>query len=242
MTASTTSSYPKNQMARGIAVSKAGHVAISNLFGKIIIRSKSDINKKITSMKDPEEWCECLNYSPDGKFLAVGSHDNGVYIYSVDGDNYKLVKRFMKHSSYVTAIDWSADSGYVRSCCGAYSKLYWNIQTLSHDPDGLKNTRDTVWDTLTMKIGYEVDGIYPSGEDGTHINTVDRSTDGKYLLTGDDFGLLNIYRYPVFNLKHEAKSYGGHSEHVPTVQMTLDNSKVFSIGGGDNTIIQWRKK
>ena len=135
-------------------MSKTGHVAVCNQFGKISIRAKDDLNKKITSFKDPEEWCECMRYSPDGKYLAVGSHDNGVYIYEVNGDSYKLAKRFMKHSSYVTAVDWSADSGYVRSCCGAYSKLYWNISTMSHDPDGLKNTRATVWDTLSMKIGY----------------------------------------------------------------------------------------
>jgi WD40 repeat protein len=178
VTASTTSSFPKNQQARGLAVSKAGHVAVCNHFGKVSIRLLSDMNKKIASLKDAEEWCEVMKYSPDEKYLAVGSHDNGVYIYEIDGENYKLAKRFMKHSSYVTCLDWSADSTYVRSVCGAYSKLYWKISDMSFDSDGLKNTKDTIWDSLSMKLGWEVDGIFPSGEDGTHINSVNSSKDG----------------------------------------------------------------
>merc|ERR1712178_232679 len=105
--------------------------------------------------------------------------------------------------------------------------------TMQHDSDGLKNTRDMIWYSLSMKQGYEVDGIYPAGEDGTHINHVSLSKDRTLVLTGDDFGLVNVYRYPVLNLKHNAKSYGGHAEHVPSVELLSDNSKVFSIGGGD---------
>lgn len=68
------------------------------------------------------------------------------------------------------------------------------------------------------------------------------SKDHKLIATSDDFGLLNVYRYPVLSLKHKAKSYCGHSEHVVRAIFTPDASKIFTIGGYDKAVIQWRRK
>lgn len=59
----------------------------------------------------------------------------------------------------------------------------------------------------------------------------------KLIATSDDFGLLNIYRYPCCSLKHKAKSYCGHSEHVVRAIFTPDASKIFTIGGYDKAVI-----
>lgn len=99
-----------------------------------------------------------------------------------------------------------------------------------------------VWASQTCKIGWDVEGIYPSGEDGSHINGVDVSRDHRLLATADDFGLLNIYRYPCVSLKHKARSYAGHSEHVVRAKFTPDASRIFTIGGYDKAVIQWRRK
>lgn len=114
----------------------------------------------------------------------------------------------------MTSLDWSADSSYIRSICGAYEKLYYNVKDKEFDSSGLSNTKDMIWASQSCKVGWDVEGIYPSGEDGSHINGVCRSKDLKLLATADDFGLLNIYRYPCVSLKHKARSYCGHSEHV----------------------------
>ena len=39
-------------------------------------------------------------------------------------------------------------------------------------------------------------GIWPDGADGTDVNSVDRSNGKQLLATGDDFGNVNLYRYP----------------------------------------------
>lgn len=52
--------------------------------------------------------------------LAVGSHDNRIYIYSVDQDKYSLLGSLKGHSSFITGIDWSEDGKTLRSVCGAY--------------------------------------------------------------------------------------------------------------------------
>jgi microtubule-associated protein-like 1/2 len=77
-----------------------------------------------------------------------------------------------------------------------------------------------------------VQGIYPVGCDGTHINGVDFSSDQTLIATGDDYGLVNIYRNPALET-HEARSYRGHSEHVTRVMFALNDEYMISIGGMD---------
>jgi len=209
--------------------------------GKVTIRLKDDINRKIKSLKDADEWNEVMKYSPCGNYLAVGSHDNAVYIYDVKND-YTLYYKCAKHNSFVTSVDWSVDSTYIRSVCGAYEKLYFNIRDKQFDSSGLTNTKDMEWASYSAKIGWDVEGIYPSGEDGSHINGVDVTRDKKIIATADDFGLLNIYRYPCLSLKHKARSYCGHSEHVVRALFTPDANRIFTIGGYDKAVIQWRRK
>jgi WD40 repeat protein len=107
-------------------------------------------------MNDPKEWSEVMRYSPDGKKLGVGSHDNNVYIYDVE-DKYNLIATLKAHNSFITCFDWSQDGTYIRSMCGAYEKLYFNVGDKTQDHSGLSNTRDFVWHTSTMKIGVLVE-------------------------------------------------------------------------------------
>ena len=44
-------------------------------------------------------------------------------------------------------------------------------------------------------------GIWPDGADGTDVNSVDRSKGKQLVATGDDFGNVNLYRYPCVNEK-----------------------------------------
>jgi WD40 repeat protein len=168
--------------------------------------------------------------------LATGSHDNIVYVYDVK-KNYQLICKFNKHTSFVTALDWSKDQTYIRSNCGSYEKLYFNIVDKSQDASGVSNTKGMEWESGSLKIGWDVEGIFPSGEDGSHINGVDVSQDMTHLATGDDFGLMNVYRYPCMGLKHKARSYCGHSEHVVRTIFSKDGDRIFSIGGYDKTVI-----
>merc|ERR1712086_1052347 len=104
----------------------------------------------------------------------------------------KKQKKLSKHSSFITAFDWSLDSKMLRSVCGAYELLFWNVDAAKQDPSGASNTRETVWKSQSCKLGWAVQGIFPAGCDGSHVNSVCASTDGKLLATGDDWGLVNI--------------------------------------------------
>ena len=58
------------------------------------------------------------------------------------------------------------------------------------------------------------------------------SSDNSLIATGDDYGLLNIYRNPALE-EHDARSFRGHSEHVTRVMFTVKDKYIISVGGMD---------
>ena len=127
-------------------------------------------------MADSSEWIEVMAFSPDQKLLAVGSHDNAIYIYETGG--WTLKGKCTGHSSFIMALDWAKDGSYIRSNCGAYELLFWTTEDCKQDPNGRSNTTGVEWATTTVKFAWNVEGIYPKGTDGSHINGVAGSCDG----------------------------------------------------------------
>lgn len=61
--------------------------------------------------------------------------------------------------------------------------------------------RDMEWASNTCTISFSTIGIWPENADGTDINYCNRSQDSKLLATGDDFGKVKLYSYPVMQPK-----------------------------------------
>jgi WD40 repeat protein len=119
--------------------------------------------------------------------------------------------------------------------------LFFNGDTYAQDPSGASNTVGTQWATGHAKYGWLVDGIFPSGTDGTHINGVDFSQDGSLIATGDDYGLVNIFRNPCRGGAMPV-SLRGHSEHVVRVAFHKNDTYLFSVGGYDQTVMQFKRQ
>ena len=79
--ASTLGSYPDSQSSRALAWGRCGHLAVCANDGSITIRDAGAIDNVLVELNEPTEWCEAAEYSPDGSYLAVGSHDTNIYIY-----------------------------------------------------------------------------------------------------------------------------------------------------------------
>jgi len=101
-----------------------------------------------------------------------------------------------------------------------------------------------MWASVTCKLGWEVAGVFPIGADGTDVNHVNANENRSMLVTGDDFGSINVYRFPVLKNSQQCRRYTGHSEHVPRVRFyekdELENY-IISAGGNDRSYIQWRQ-
>ena len=92
---------------------------------------------------------------------------------------------------------------------------------------------------MTARFSWHTQGIWPHlYADGSDINAVDRSNSKKYLVTGDDFSKINLFRYPACHQKQIYNSYKGHSSHVTNIKFTYDDKYVISTGGLEKSIIQ----
>lgn len=239
--ASSLTEMAPSKCGRAVAVNTGGngHVAIGHNDGRVTIRAKaSSLGTVKKTLQDSGEWIEAMAYSPDGKKLAVGSHDNNIYVY--DSASYALLGKCTKHNSFIVSVDWSEDGSYIRSVCGAHELLFFNGETYEQDSAGASNTVETVWHTSSAKYGWLVSGIFPAATDGTHINHVDFTTDGNHIVTADDYGLVNVWRNPA-RKGATPLSLRGHSEHVVRTYFMRGDDYIVSIGGYDKTIMQWKK-
>ena len=130
-TASTLSNAPVQQQARAITYSpRHNHVAVSNNYGDVHILDYDDLSKRITTLYKPREWCETISYSPDGNYIALGSHDDSIYIYKIlETGEYSLHWSItFVHSSAVVGMDWSRDSKFLRAVDQAYAKIFYDVE------------------------------------------------------------------------------------------------------------------
>ncbi|KAK6645396.1 hypothetical protein RUM43_001673 [Polyplax serrata] len=195
----------------------------------------------LCSYQDGSEPIQDCKFSPDKTTLALGSRDNTIYIYQASPDftNYHKVGRCVGHSSFITHIDWSSDSQYLRSNSGDYELLYWQA-SICRQITQTSSMKDTDWATNDCTITFNTLGIWQDGMDGTDINNCARSNSSKLLVTGDDFGKLKLYTYPVIHPKSLFHTAGGHSSHVTNVEFLNDDSRILSVGGKDTSVMQWK--
>ena len=98
--------------------------------------------------------------------------------------------------------------------------------------------KETQWQTWTCRFGFASQGIFP-GVDYTDVNSVDRSRNGQLMATGDDFGMVKLFKYPCVIEKAENHEYSGHSSHVTKVKFSANDRFVVSTGGNDMTVMIW---
>jgi len=58
--------------------------------------------------------------------------------------------------------------------------------------------KDVAWASMTCVLGWGVQGIWAECADGTDVNAVCRDKEGQLLATADDYGLVKVFRYPVY--------------------------------------------
>ncbi len=263
--AATTSNFPVNQMARAIDYSPDGKLlAIGTNEGTVSVYDTSnmkqvqtvDLNKygkrQITTQS--QNWIEALKFSPSGKTLAVGTHGICICLLNV-AKNFAVEKALKEHTAAILSIDWSADSANLRSISLSTEILYHaidedNLAASKHVPSAIA-VRDVVWATQTGKFDWSVMGIWQKSNgtvevDESNINSVDVNPARDILAVANDEGNVHLFAYPAVNdFLHEKadnqfKVYAGHSAHVARVKFDATGKRLFSSGGEDKCIFQWK--
>ena len=97
------------------------------------------------------------------------------------------------------------------------------------------------WATNTAKFGPAVEGIFPNGVDGSFIGGIDFNEDESLIATGNKLGIINIYRNPCMRAGTMPISLRGHAGEVKRVLFHKKGEYLFSIGGKDQTLLQFRR-
>jgi WD40 repeat protein len=175
--------------------------------------------------------------------LAVGGHSiSEVEILNVQGS--KLAKKSFieakidnKIQNCVTHLDWSCESGLLALNFEASELKYTAI---SHRKGTLATTsvKDVKWYTWTCTFGPPVQGT-TTNSDGKHLLSACRSRNQTLVATSDEFGRVNLFRYPCIDQKSNPKSYKGHCSGVTKVRFLDNDNYCVSTGGHDKSIILW---
>mmetsp|Transcript_3035 Transcript_3035/g.4634 ORF Transcript_3035/g.4634 Transcript_3035/m.4634 type:complete len:1138 (-) Transcript_3035:82-3495(-) len=212
---------------------------------------------EIESRKDCLEDISDIKFSPNGKMLAVGSHDNYIDIYATNITpptltelatcSIRQLKRLRGHTSYITHLDWSIDNKFIRSTCGAYELLFWDVTSGKQSLSSFDTLEaDASWHTSTCILGFNLMGIWPKHSDGTDVNAVDVDSHHQLVATGDDFGNVNVFNYPCVVKDAPGIHCGGHSSHVMNLKFASrddssdDLTSLVTVGGNDNAVMIWR--
>ncbi|KAG2469234.1 EMAL4 protein, partial [Polypterus senegalus] len=196
----------------------------------------------VSDFTNGNEQLSVVRYSPDGVYLAVGSHDNFIYIYMVTeaGRRYTRFGKCTGHSSFITHLDWSKDSKFIMSNSGDYEILYWDVAGGCKLIRNRFESKDREWASYTCVLGFHVIGVWLEGSDGTDINALCRSHNERVVAVADDFCKVHLFQYPCPVPKAPSHRYDGHGSHVTNVRFTYSDSHLISMGGKDMSILQWR--
>lgn len=237
-----------DSMARAAAFSSDGGLLAVGLGGRLGGKEEGQCGAwRVFSAETLDElamgqacdaWVQDIRFSPDGNTLAVAAHDNSIYLYDVL-QAYALRATCTGHSSFVTHMDFSADSAALRTNCGAYELLFWDVATGEQRTSGASELKDAAWATDTCVLGWAVQGVWGGRGDGTEINALDRSKDQRALLTATDTGQVRLYNYPVLTQRSRFRLMRGHSSHVTNVRWAYDDRSFVSLGGNDRAVFQW---
>ena len=235
-------------MARAVSYDPTGNKIVVGLGGRVgkgrqkkdgafVVLNEDDLSVAYES-RDAKQWISDVKFSPDQNTLAIGSHDNNIYLYDVP-NAFELKAVMDKHNSYIHQFDFSADSQYMQSVCGAYELICSDPNTGTFIP-AMSTLKDVRWETWTMPVGWPVKGVWPMYMEGTEIRTLDRSHYGNLLATGDNFGRLRLWRYPCIDVTAGNRTFVGHSEKINKVRFAPEDDYLISIGGSDKSIFQWK--
>jgi WD40 repeat protein len=212
-------------IAVGLSSSAVSLLVIENSVAGTVVLSECGFRK------DCKEQVSDVKFSGSGEFLAVGSHDNSVYVYACvestpapkKGDRGEVLRakrqfslrpvhRLRGHSGYITHLDWSRDENLLKSTCGAYELLVWDIVSGRLATGTVE--ADTKWNTHTCVLGFSVMGIWPKYSDGTDINAISVSQKKKIIATADDFGAMSLFNFPCVVSAAPKRAYNGHRYHT----------------------------
>ncbi|RXM95556.1 Echinoderm microtubule-associated protein-like 5 [Acipenser ruthenus] len=156
----------------------------------------ADTLEDLVSFHHRKDVISDIRFSPGaGKYLAVASCDSFVDIYNVMSS--KRVGVCKGSQSYITHLDWDKRGKLLQVNTGAKEQLFFEAPRGKKQTIPVSETEKIDWSSWSCVLGPSCEGIWPVVSDVTEVTASSLSSDGKVLATGDDFGYVKLFRYPV---------------------------------------------
>lgn len=209
--------------------------------GKWVVLDAEDLQVSHEA-RDSNKWITDMKYSPNGEMLAIGSFDNRIYVYNVLS-GYSLSCTINQHNSFISHLDFSDDNAWLQSNCGGFELCFFEADTGMFIP-AASRLRDVRWATQTCVLGWAVQGVWPAQRDGTDVTACDcnlfRGDDGTIIATGDNYGRVQVFRYPATSSFCTSKRYRTGSSPVTRMKFVSGDAYLVTLHGADKSIMQWK--
>jgi WD40 repeat protein len=193
-----------------------------------------------------------IAWAPNGTYIASGSLDQTVQVWSVDGSKHFHPMLYRGHTAGVQAVAWSPDGSRVVSGSIDTTVQVWHafsgerialyqghtddiVMTVAWSPDGLSIASGSadgtvrVWDVATNKQKY-------ANRDHTaSVNSLVWSPDSQHIASGSSDKTVQIVDAITGK---RVFSYHGHSEAVNSISWAPDGQYIVS-GSSDKTAQIW---
>lgn len=139
---------------------------------------------------------------------------------------------------HVTNFDFDIQSQFIQCATKDNKYIFINIDEMEILEDA-KDCKNAVWDSLTCKFNYCVQGVFQGSTSAEYISAVCRANNKNLVVAGDDDFLLNLYNYPCITENPKFKKYRGHSGKITKILWNSTDSKIITIAKKDKAIIVW---
>ena len=211
--------------------------------GKWVVLDSEDF-QVIHEARDSTKWLVEAKFTPSGDLLAFGASDGSIFIYDVK-DSYSLSATINQHQAIITAIDFSEDSRWMQSTCAAFELNFFEADTGMYIP-AASRLRDTVWATQNCPLSWSTQGMWKPQMDGTIITACEsnlfRSGDGPVIVSGDNYGVIQLFRSPCVSAFAVGKRYRVSSNPVTRLRFCAGDATLLTLSAGDKAIMQWAHK
>lgn len=127
----------------------------------------------------------------------------------------------------------------MRSNSSALELCFWDLATRKELPPGQQ--RDKAWSSSSCHLSWTTQGLVPPGGNWASITSVDRSRDLQLLAAGSWGGDISLGRCPALPGSQRVHGGVGHGGGpVGGVRFSCSGHYVWSVGGRDMALLQWR--
>eukprot|EP00596_Hydrurales_sp_CCMP1899_P002038 CAMPEP_0119041114 /NCGR_PEP_ID=MMETSP1177-20130426/11280_1 /TAXON_ID=2985 /ORGANISM="Ochromonas sp, Strain CCMP1899" /LENGTH=484 /DNA_ID=CAMNT_0007006885 /DNA_START=700 /DNA_END=2151 /DNA_ORIENTATION=- len=203
--------------------------------GAYVVLSEEDLTI-VYEARDSKLALLACRYSPIGDLYALTSMDGMIYIYKTGDFSIKAICK--GHTGCVSHIDFSQDGRFIMSNSTAGEIMFWDSS--SGEPQIPKMVKELKWSTNTCIYSYATQGFYGPYDDKVELMSACRSNGRDLIAMADNCGRLRIGNAPCVKDDPTYFNLTGHAAIVKSCEFACDDSHLYSIGGSDGTILQWR--